>query len=297
MKVVIYSTTPIAGAPFLQYECLNKYAEGIEARHIQQRNRYADGRQFPKDLFISQAESRSVIKSADIIHIHNYLPADVERLIDFRRQKVVATLHSCPRQGNWPHVIKKARKTFCIRQPMQMAEYKELPSLPNMFDVWRWTPLDNKDYKKKLNIVYCPSNKHPNNKVASKGYQTVMPLLKKLDARPDIGLIHHTGMEYIKNLKTKQQGHITIDDIIGKGWHLTSIEGGCFGQVVLGNTPKDLGYPFIETNQWNIEKVIMTYINNRELLEETGKKTREWLQENWDPKKQALEYVKVYQSL
>jgi hypothetical protein len=297
MKVAIYATTPIAGAPFLQYECLKKYAPEIEVKHIQQRNRYADGRVFPQELYISQAEGRNAIKAADVIHIHNYLPTEVEQLIDFKRQKVVATLHSCPRQGNWSHVIKRARKTFCIRQPMQMAEYKGFPTLPNMFDVWRWTPLENKNYKGNLNIVYCPSNKHANNKIASKGYETVMPLLRKLDERGDIGLIHHTGVEYIKNLQLKQHGHIVIDDIIGKGWHLTSIEGGCFGQVVLGNTPEDMGYPFIETNQWNITETVMRFIDNRDLLEHTGKKTRTWLEQNWDPKEQCKEYVKVYESL
>lgn len=294
VKVAIYSTTPVAGAPWLMYHCLKKYADGIEVRHIQQRNRYGDGRVFPKDLFISQPEGKGFIKQADVVHIHNYLPPDLEQMINFKKQKVVATLHSCPRQGNWKHLIEKADEVFCIRQPMQLAEYKGFNSLPNMFDIWQWFPFPNKCYSEKIGIIFCPSNKHPNNKVASKGYHTVMPVLEQLQKRDDIKIIHHTNVEYFKNLSLKREGHIVVDDIIGKGWHLSSIEGAAFGQVSLNNTPKNLGYPFIETNQNNIKEVLMRFINDRQLLEHTARAARKWLEKNWDPRQQVSEYMEVY---
>ena len=297
MKVAIYSTTPVAGAPYQQYECLKRYAEGVEVRHIQQRNRYADGRSFPKDLFITESKGRDWIKGADVIHVHNYLPQDLERLIDFKRQKVVATFHSFPRQGNWQHTMNRARKAYCIRQPMQIAEYKELSSLPNMFDIWTWYPETNKNFKGKINIVYCPSNKHPNKQKASKGYETVHPLLTRLGARPDVGIISHTNMEYIHNLRTKRAGHLVIDDIIAPTWHLTSLEGAAFGAVSLTGVPREQGFPFVETNQWNVEETINRFLDNRELMEHAGKKARAWLEDNWNPKEQVKEYIKVYENL
>lgn len=297
MKVAIYSTTPVAGAPYQQYECLKNYADGVEVHHIQQRNAYADGRKFPKDMFLTEAQGRSWIKGADVIHIHNYLPAELETLIDFKRQKVVATLHSFPRQGNWKHLVLRARKTFCIRQPMQILEYKEFNSLPNMFDVWAWTPKPNKDYKGKVNLVYAPSNKHQNDKKASKGYHTVHPLLMKLDARSDIGIIFHTGMDYLQNLRLKREGHVFIDDIIAPTWHLTSLEGACFGAVSLNALPIGNEFPFVHATQYNIEEVINRFLDNRDLMEHVGKKARTWVEQNWNPKEQVKEFVRVYESL
>ena len=294
VKVAIYCTTPIAGAPFLQYECLKKYAEGIEVRHIQQRNRYGDGRQFPSDLFISQAEGKSWIKGADVVHIHNYLPPELEKLVDFNKQKVIATFHSCPRQGNWKHLLAKAHTSYCIRQPMQMKEYRGFPTLPNMFDIWRWLPEENKQYTGKINIVYCPTNKHQNNKVGSKGYHTVMPIVNKLAERDDIGLIHFSNREYLQNLRFKRQGHIIIDDIIGGGWHLTSIEASSFAAVALGSTPGKLGFPFIETHPNNIEANLKNLIDDRKMLQEKAQQHREWVEKNWNPKEQVKEFMAAY---
>mgnify|MGYP007059412988 FL=1 len=298
MKVAVYSTTPIAGAPFLQYQCLKKYTD-LDVHHIGQRNKYADGRLFPKDMFISEARGRSFIKQADIIHIHNYLPSDLEKLIDWRRQKVVATLHSVPRQGNWQHLTNRVKKVFTIRQPMQLREYRGFPSLPNLFDIWEWTPEDNKDYSK-IKIVYCPSNKHPDNQIASKGFLTVMPKLHKLQQKhgtSNIGIIHHTGMEYWKNLRLKRHGHIVIDDIIGDTWHLTSLEGAAFGQVSLTSVRPELGFPFIHTTLKNLDEVLDRFLDNVPLMKHQGQKARAWTEENWDPKEQVKEYLKVYESL
>jgi hypothetical protein len=296
VKVAIYSTTPIAGAPWLMYHCLKKYADDIDVRHIQQRNRYGDGRVFPKDMLINNSDAKNFIKKADVVHIHNYLPPELEKLIDFKCQKVVATLHSIPRQGNWKHLIDKADETYCIRQPMQMAEYRGFKSLPNMFDIWQWFPLPNKQYDGTIGIVYCPSNKHQDDKRASKGYHTVMPIIERLAKRGDINLIHHTNVEYFKNLRLKREGHIFIDDIIGKGWHLTSIEGAAFGGISLNNTPATMGYPFVETNKFNIEETLMKYINNRQLLQQKSAEARKWLEDNWNPVEQVREYMQVYNS-
>ena len=295
MKVAVYSTTPIAGAPFVQYECLKQYTN-LEVHHVGQRNKYADGRQFPRDLFISESAGRSWIKQADVIHVHNYLPKDLEALIDFKRQKVVATLHSVPRQGNWHHLMNRAHKIFCIRQPMQMREYKGFNTLPNLFDIWKWTPEENKDYSK-IKIVYCPSNKHKSNVLASKGYHDIFPLLNKLVDSHGIGIIYHTDKEYLLNLRLKRHGHIVIDDVIGNTFHLTSLEGAAFGQVVITSHGPDEGFPFVKSNLLGVRNSILRFLDNHELMKHQGRKARAWMEENWDPKFQVQEFVKAYESL
>jgi len=295
MKVAIYSHTPIAGAPYLQYQCLKKYTD-LQVRHIGHRNYYADGRKFPKDLLLSDPLGREWLRKADVVHIHNYIPPEIEATLSKVRQKIIGTLHSVPRQGNWYRVQQIARRTYTIRQPMQIREYRDFPSLPNLFDVWDYTPDPNKVYTGPLGIVYCPTNKHPDNQRASKGYQTVMPFLERLKkARPEeVTLISHSNMEYYQNLREKRQGHITIDDIVGSTWHLTSIEGGCTGQAVLTSAAKELGFPWVYTTLSSLGEKVNYLLDNREKLAAIAQQTRLWLEDNWDPRKMVAEYVEAY---
>jgi hypothetical protein len=142
MNVVIFGTTPVAGALWQKYLCFKKYSN-MGVRLIYQRNRYADGRVFPKDILYSPT-AQEIIKSADVIDLNNSLPPFLPTLINKKRQLVVGTLHSVPRQGNWNEICRYAHTTVCIRQPYQIREYKELESLPNLFDIF--------EYQNKLNI-------------------------------------------------------------------------------------------------------------------------------------------------
>ncbi len=296
MKVAIYSHTPIAGSPFLQYQCLKKYSN-LELQHIQHRNEYKDGRVFPKDLLLSDRRATHWLRNADVVHLHNYLPSEIRIHLNPKRQRIIATLHSIPRQGNWQEVIKIAHKVFTIRQPMQQREYKGFPTLPNMFDVWG-VPVPKKVYTNVINIVYCPTNKHPNSAPGSKGYLTVMPFLEALkkERKNDVNIISHSNMEYYKNLAIKQEGHITIDDICGATFHLTSLEACSTQQTVLTSCPKDWGFPFVYTTLSNLREKVEYLLDNRDMLERISKESRAWMEKNWNPVDQVKEYIKAYGS-
>lgn len=298
MKLVIYAHTPIAGAPWNQYLCLKKYApSNIQVRFIQQRVQYKDGRSFPKDLLLSDPSARKVLREADVVHIHNYLPSEVRSLINPRKQRVIGTLHSVPRQGNWAEMMKFCSKTFCIRQPMQMREYTDFETLPNLFDIWAYKPVAEKTYDGTVNIVYCPTNKHADNVLASKGYHTVMPLLATIQKERGenvVKLISFTNTEYLTNLRLKSEGHITIDDICGATFHLTSLEGCCTQQAVLTSCPKEWGFPFTYTTLSNIKEKIDYFLDNRDKLAYAARNTRQWVEQNWNPQVQVAEYINAY---
>ena len=297
IKVAIYAHTPIAGAPFFQFKCLQKYAsDKIQVRHIQRVHKYRDGRVFPKDLLLEEPASLMWLREADVIHLHNYLPREITRRLNRQRQKIVATLHSVPRQGNWNELMRFAHKTYCIRQPLQMKEYTNLPTLPNLFDIWSYTKPALKTYTGTLNIVYCPTNKHPNTSPGTKGFSSVMPILDELKKEYGdvIKIIHHTNMEYYENLRQKALGHITIDDIIGETFHLTSIEACCTGQAVLTGTPTAWKYPFLYTTPQALKERLEYLIRNRDFLENTANLSRTWVEKNWNPKVMVNEYLEAY---
>ena len=297
MKVAIYSHTPIACAPFLQFQCLQKYAGNkIQVRFIQRTNQYRDGRLFPKDLLFHEPAALLWLKEADVIHIHNYLPRELSRRINRQHQKVIATFHSVPRQGNWQELMRFSAKNFVIRQPLQMREYKNFSTLPNLFDIWSYTKPPLKTYTGTLNIVYCPTNKNPNTTPGTKGFLSVMPILDQLKKEhgDEINIISHSNMEYYENLRQKALGHITIDDIIGETFHLTSLEACCTGQAILTSTPPSWHYPFVYTTLQTLKERLDYLINHREFLEFTANLSRTWLEKNWNPKAMVNEYIDAY---
>lgn len=295
MKVVHYATTPVAGAPFQQVQCLKKYSN-VEVRLVNQRIQYKDGRVFPKDLLIAEQEAREAVRNADVVHLHNYLASEVKPLLNRTRQKIIATLHSIPRQGNWQDLMTFAHKTYCIRQPMQLREYKGFDSLPNLFDVWDYLPPADKDYNGVIKIVYCPTNTYGPPGPGSKGYPVVMPFFEKIKKEygSQIELIHHRNVEYHKNLRLKSEGHITIDDICGSTFHLTSLEACCTAQAVLTSVPKEWGFPFVYTTLSNYEEKIRYLLENRDKLRSIAQASRRWIEQNWNPQIQVQEYIRAY---
>ena len=295
IKVVIVSVTPVAGSPFQQYQCLKKYTD-LNVRFIQNRAQYRDGRLFPKDLLDSEPVARQVIRDADVIHIHNALPTWLPPLINKARQRVIGTLHSFPRQGNWQQIMQFSHRVFTIRQPMQLREYKGFDSLPNLFDIWEYLPIPNKSYDGVIKIVYCPTNTYGPPGPGSKGYPVVMPLLERLQKQygTAIELIHHRNVEYLENLRLKREGHITIDDICGSTFHLTSLEGCCTAQAILTSTLKEWNYPFVYTTLSNLEEQLHFLLENRDNLQMIAQQSRQWVETNWNPKEMIQEYVKAY---
>lgn len=300
MRVAIIAWTPIAGAPWQQWNCLQKYGKeycpNLQVRYIQQRNRYGDGRVFPADLLLSSSQAKNWIRNADVVHIHNYLPKELTGLVDPKKQRVVLTLHSCPRQGTWKQAMAVAHATYCIRQNMQMREYKDFPTLPNMYDVWEHKPAPKREFDV-IKIVYCPSNKLPTEHVASKAYNDVMPVLNELKDRKDVELIHFTNVAYLENIKRKQPAHIVIDDICQKHdtFHLTSLEGASHAQAVLTSLKTSHGYPFIETTPATLRSNLLSLLNDKQGLYKIMKESRAWAEEVWDPKIQVQEFIEAYQ--
>lgn len=295
MNIVHFSKTPLAGAPYQQYVCLNKYGpDGLYVRLVNNTNRYADGRVFPHDLLFNSPEAVEVIKQADVIHIHNYLLPTLKDIINSKKQKVVATFHSSPRMGNWQELVKFANILCAVNQPMLVREYSQVGFnyLCNLFDIYDYIPKYHKSIGTKIKIVYTNTKGSPR----SRGFAAVKTILDKFQKEfkqyVDIQLVE--GVPYLDNLEIKRHCDILIDDVTTNPgtFHLTSIEGACFGCVVLTGVGK--GYPFTETfidQLWDRLKHFVQYPTE---IKKAGDVNRKWVEEFWNPKDILKDYLRVY---
>ncbi|MBA7673768.1 hypothetical protein ES703_81972 [subsurface metagenome] len=237
MKLAIYSRTPLAAAPWELYRALKKYTS-IDVSLINNMARYRDGRVFPHHLLMasSNGAAMSALCRSELWHVHNYLTPQL--IIARKNQKVIAQFHLLPRQGNWKQLMDFADRCYTIEQPLQEKEYK-LKSLPNIIDPDEYRPACRRT---PIKIAFAPSNTlllaHP----ASKGYYQVKAILESVAKKRAVEIVWIEGRPYETNLRLKQQSHILIDDVVTGNWHRTSLEGACFGCVVLNKVMK---VPFV----------------------------------------------------
>lgn len=289
MKVVIYSKTPLAAAPWELYKALKKYTD-IEVALINDTNRYRDGRVFPHHLLFlnNNGECIEHLNSSDIWHIHNYL---VPYLILLKRkQKVMAQFHSVPKMGNWNDLMKFADESYTIDQPIHKEIYK-LPSLPNIIDPDEYKPIRRRG---RIKIAFAPSTRLPIGNLQSKGYYEVKKILNDLARERDVEIVWIERKTYEENLRMKRESHILIDDVVTGNWHRTSLEGLCFGCAVLNRVRK---VPFVYSNLNMLKSRLLYLIDYPGNLYDIQERSRLWILQNWHPIEKLKSYVKVYKEL
>jgi len=249
---------------------------------------YNDGRVFPHSLLwhSDNGYCKEALLKGDVWHIHNYLSGPLTTLK--RQQGIIAQFHSLPRLGNWAQLMKFADKCYTINQPLHEKEYG-LPSLPNMIDPDEYYPIKK---NLKISIAFAPTTRLAVGSLNSKGYHEVKKVLDRVATKRDIEIIWIEGKPYTQNLRMKARSHILIDDVVTGNWHRTSLEGACFGCVVLNKVQKE---PFIYANLKTLEERLLWLIDNPKTIERIGEMSRLWVLQNWHPVECVKKYVKAYQ--
>jgi len=285
MKVVMLSRTALASAPYETMKCLNKYTD-LEVRWIALKTSYNDGRVFPSDIIYNRnkKECMDIINSADILHIHN---EPFPLLPDQLKKKMLVQFHSVPKRPSCQELMKKTRHYYTIKQPLQEFHYSGMNSLPNLIDCYEYKPI--KRNIDKLKVVFAPTNKWKVTMAGSKGYEEVQKII--FDFKNDIHFDIFSDLAYTENLLRKQDSDIIIDDIINQTFHRTSLEGCCFGLVVLTNCNKS---GFLCTNLATLKNNLYHLIKNRKMVDDLKIKSRQWIENEWNPKEMCKYYVDAY---
>lgn len=296
MKVLHFSHTPLAGAPYLIVQCLRKYGDFEQVDLCNYTDRYADGRIFPTEKMWPIN-----IHIYDIIHIHNQLPAYLLPELKKFKGKIFATLHSVPRLHNWDFVIKFVGKdrTFVIEQPYQINEYKNdgLKFLKTPIDIYN--PIFNQKKSDTITINFAVSNKLGLDHPATKGYYQVR---KVLDELKGVNVLEYSGKPHLEDLVLKAKSHIIIDDVVHDTFHLTSLFG-LAGKsfVITGATDKTMKYyspenPFITANLNDLKKKLDMIIEKCYNLD-INAAGLDWLKKYWNPKEITENYYRVYKGI
>jgi hypothetical protein len=177
------------------------------------------------------------IANADIIHVHNELPADwVENLLQKNQSaKYVYQVHSPLREG--PLYIERANSIglpfigyFVVGQ-YQPRHYQKYLLVPNIVNEVPSVKFRKKG--EKLRVMFSPTHAQDgrwNNKHT--------PQLKDaIDALSNLGKIEPIWVDTPVHPKTlmaiRRNCHVSIDEIATGGFHQVSLEGLCAGNVVI----------------------------------------------------------------
>lgn len=276
----------MAGAPWELFKALRKYTL-LQTALVTEFTRYNDGRTFPHHLILSlnNGKALNVLRGADVWHVNNYLTGSLQRIR--KGHKVLAQFHSLPRLGNWRALMAFADINYTITQPLQEKEYG-LPGLPNIIDPDEYRPVPRKG---KVKIAFAPTNRLPVGNPASKGYHAVQAVLKQVAIERGIEVLWIEGKPYEENLRLKATADILIDDVVTGNWHRTSLEGACFGCVVLNNVRK---VPFVHANLINLKQKLLWLIDKPANMHDIQERSRLWALQEWHAMDMINKYVRAY---
>jgi hypothetical protein len=193
----------------------------------------------------------------------------------------MAQFYSLPRLENWKELMKFADVSYTIAQPLQEKEY-QLPALPNIIDPDEYLPGRRQE---KIKIAFAATARAP---------EQIKDILNIVATKRDVDIEWIEGKTYEESLALKRESHILIDDIVTGNWHRTSLEGACFGCVVLNRVQK---VPFLFTTLQTLQERLFWLIDNPYILKDFQARMRLWALQEWHAMDTIKEYIKAYKKL
>jgi len=289
MKIVLFSKSPMAAAPWELFKALRKYTNHtIDLINVS--HSYRDGRVFPYHLLFrsDNGTARKALRNGDVWHVNNYLMIELKTMR--RGHRVLAQFHSLPRLGNWRELMQFADVCYTIAQPNQEKEYR-LPGLPNIIDPDEYIPAKRGG---KTRIAFAPSSKAPVGRPMSKGYDEVKTILDGIASERDVEIDWIEGIPYEENLKRKSRAHILIDDVVTGNWHRTALEGACFACAVLSSHKCD---HFHHSTLRALKQDLLKLIDFPVLRKEFQERSRIWALRDWHAVDRVKEYEQAYERM
>jgi hypothetical protein len=318
MRVLHFSTTPLAGMPIRLVQALRRHV-GVDAR-------LADLKRFglyDHDL-VHQESPEEILElawAADIIHLHNYLDYDSRAFgrVDFRElvragKRVVRQFHSAPElvaqiMGISPEAL-LAQDIPCLA----IAQYPER-LYPQAMVVPNFVP-ESED-------AYLPSSKDPRwdifysptkdmsawaDRWSTKGMPEAAAVIETAAARTRCTARLVSGRPLAEVLAEKRLSRIVVDDLVTGSYHLTGLEGLSQAKCVLSYLDERSlallrhfsgtdGHPFVNVRLEDAGTVLEHLAQEPDLTRELGQEGRRWLTNHWSEESMIRHYPRVYEML
>lgn len=317
-KVIHLAATPTAGAPQRIVKALNSYTD-YEARLISLKREGP----FEHDIIFSEQKALSVelIESAAIIHLHNYLSLDSNDFspIDFHKlqqqgKRFIRHFHSQP--GFVSRVTGESVESIvnCPIPQLVAAQHMER-FYPNAFVVPNIIHQDEEIYESKgdepeYDVAFTPSNSVPawSTRWDTKGTPETLAILTSLEKEKGLTYKCLQNKTFNEVMQAKCMARIIIDELVTGGYHLSGLEGLSLGKPVLAyldeRTQHVLRFvsqsdqnPFISVRLEEARNVLSLLIEERDLCQRVGEKSRDWVSQYWNDKQLVNFYVDAYQNV
>jgi len=278
LRVVMLSSTPLAGAPYETVRCLRKYSSYFDDIHlIQWKNKYTDGRVFPSEILYPQDEDYCdrLISQADVVHVNN---PPFSRPLKFNFSRVLWQFHSVPLRTSFHSYLSRFHFCYTIMQPLHQRVYRLFP-FPNLMDPEEYKPLKH-SLPSKPRIVFAPTNRFPATTPGTKCAEQVAEILRSFESRFEIDIFNN--LPYVQNLERKRRADIIIDDVVNKTFHKTTLEASCFGTCVI--TSWDNGH-FCYADLKSLPKVLDFLAKNSSEIVRYKRLSRRWILNRYHPAK------------
>ncbi|MFQ3189253.1 MAG: glycosyltransferase involved in cell wall biosynthesis [Paraglaciecola sp.] len=325
MLILHFCLTPLAAAPYRICEALNML-DGVTARSIVLDAGGYSNLSFPSDLIWTEhkEEILTLLESADLLHLHNYVGLDCDKFapIDFQKlwdkdMPMVRHFHSTPELiCNYLNITSQ-QLDDCPIPKLVISQYPErfypnakvIPNVVTEFHIAGKEPSSN------IRIGYSPSNfRHADEKRwDTKGYHETKFLLHDFVKKAEkqgftIELDIMEKVAFKECLRRKSECDIVIDDLVTGSYHMSALEGLASGTVVLtfadnrviSETMKltqGQFLPVINTKLEELQDILFHLIKNRPLIEVLKENAHKWMQTYWQPKNRAQKFVDIYKEV
>jgi hypothetical protein len=308
LRIVSYSTMPVAGVPALLARCIAARTSH-SCRTVWARNHYGNGVTFQGDVEWEQAPSLAadLLKSAELVIVHNG-KVDLSHAPLLAAKPVITLAHNYMWNVD-DSLVQRGFPGLVVGQYQStLPEFKQWLPVPNPVPLWeeafRPGPKNSQ-----LTICYTPSGKHEAYPLGhrlywhSKGYDTTMLVLERLARRFNIRLevIRKGQVSHAESLAMKKRAHIVIDECVTGSYHRNSLEGLALGCVVvngLGLVPQIVevfrtcagsgaGIPFVYATLEDLDRILTSLVEQGPAyLVAQGQRNREWMEQHWDFRQQ-----------
>ncbi len=188
LKIVSYSTTPMAGVPAILARCINSKT-GHAARCVWATNDYGNGVKFTGDVEwnIKPIEAKKLLNEAELVIVHNGKIARQHEKY-FKEKAVITMAHNYLWNVDEQFVKKGFPGVVVGQYQAMLPEFKDWSVVPNPIPFWE-TDYQPAEKNEQITICYTPSGKHEKYPLDhklywhSKGYDTTIKILEKLSKK------------------------------------------------------------------------------------------------------------------
>ncbi len=304
LRIVSYSVTPVAGIAASLARCINARTRHY-SRCVWASGSYSNGIVHPGDIDWPRfpAATEAELTAADLVIVHNgktdsgHRPLLANRLVLTMAHNYMSNVDQSFLQQGFPGVV-------IGQYQATLPEFAGCSVVPNPVPLWE----EAYQPSKKDNVVticYTPSGKQERSPRErpffwhSKGYDTTMRILEKLDARFPLRLmvIRDRHVSHPEAMAMKRGAHIVIDECVTGSYHISSLEGLATGCVVVNGvgllpgvpevirhcTGDEASHPFVCASLETLESVLQSLIERGpDNLARQGASNRQWMEQYWD---------------